>query len=155
MFKRIVLPVLLLVGVCGGAYAYEKCVAVTALSTICKNAGTASASQYTTDWSVSCGTTGVVVRGISECVNQMNISPTCSGSAATTSHTCPLTAMPLSTVAGGYCACRMIYPAVGRWYAYSSASLSNCNQNCAQYCANSFKSNPSRFLGTGQTAYLN
>ena len=154
MFKRIVLPVLLLVGVCGGAYAYEKCVAVTALNSLCKS-GTVTASQYTTDWSVSCGTTGVVVRGISECVNKQSIPSTCSGSTATTSHACPLTSVPLSTVAAGYCACRMIYPAVGRWYAYSSASLSNCNQNCAQYCANSFKSNPGRFLGTWQTAYLN
>lgn len=153
MFKRIILPVLLLVGVFGGAYAYEKCIAVTTLNTYCKNAGTVSASQYSTDWSVSCGTTGVVVRGISECVSSLYVNPTCSSNMAS-DHKCTLTSMPLSTTAGGYCTCRMIYPAVGGWYAYSSTSLSNCNQNCAQYCAISFKSSPGRFLGTGQTAYL-
>lgn len=145
MLKRLILSSLLLVGVFGGAYAYEKCIALAQFVGL----GTATgytAPDYAVDWTVNWrhanGSSITDIKGISSCATTNYSVP----STATDANGLQSSIIKLTHTTGGgntTCYCRIISPIHSTWRQLGAGTYftteSNCMQKCAYQCANTYR----------------
>lgn len=144
MLKRLILSSLLLVGVFGGAYAYEKCIAIAQFNL--QGAATGyTAPDYAVDWTVNWRhSSGNItdIKGISSCATTTYSVP----STATSLNGLQASIIKLTHASGGgnkTCYCRIISPIHSTWRQLGASTYftteTDCMQKCAYQCANTYR----------------